>query len=99
MIGIAQHFGPRAIRSNVPGVEIRDPRDLARVPVNSLESEWPNHEDQVAGFTQKRLVHHELVIAVLVPAFHPRPVAPPAMYPWSRLPGEDEPAGIDWLKQ
>src|SRR5713101_6498699 len=50
MIGIAQHLGSSTIRGNMPGVEIRDPRDLTRVPAHSLESEWPNHEDQVASF-------------------------------------------------
>src|SRR3981189_1034339 len=65
MIGVAKDLCSITIRSDVPGIKLRDGRDRSRVPIHSSELEGPDREDEVAGIAQERLVHHEFFIRVL----------------------------------
>src|SRR5690349_1235588 len=98
MVGIAEHLGSAAIWGDVPGVEVRNRSDRARSPVHHAERAGPDGEHDISASAEKSLVHNELVIAVLVEAFHAAAVAPNAVHAGRGISGEDEPLGFQWMK-
>ena len=98
MIGIAQNLRTRAIRRDVPRVELHNRTDGAGSPTHPFQRVRPHRKHQVPRVAKERLMHHKLVVAVFIQTLQARAIPPHAMHPRRGVCRKFNPLGLQRMK-